>query len=262
MIISHKYKYLFIEIPLTGSWAIHHELCNHYDGSPILHKHATYPEFLRISNEDEKKYFVFATIRNPLDECVSGYFKFITDHKNAFSDADISLELNLIDYTDLYSYQRLKSLDADFESSFMSPRIWERPYSNMIEISYDYIDFVIRYESLSNDFEEVLRILGIHQIRPLPVVNKTQGRESDWTSYYTPQMIEKAKVIYGPFMEKWGYEFPSTWGEHKVSWRKNFEFQIVNQMKKLYLIHLRYNDKNYSKLIRKLHAYLKTYIYR
>jgi hypothetical protein len=94
------------------------------------------------------------------------------------------------------------------------------------------------------------------------VVNKTQGRESDWTSYYTPEMIGKAKVIYGPFMEKWGYDFPPAWGEHKVSWKKNFEFRIVNEMKKFYLLHLRYNDKTYAKMIRKLHAYLKTYIYR
>lgn len=46
MIISHKYRLLFIEVPLTASWAIHHELCNNYEGKPILHKHATYSDYL------------------------------------------------------------------------------------------------------------------------------------------------------------------------------------------------------------------------
>jgi len=47
MIVSHRHRYLFIEIPLTGSWAIHRELREHYGGSPILHKHASYPEYRR-----------------------------------------------------------------------------------------------------------------------------------------------------------------------------------------------------------------------
>jgi hypothetical protein len=45
MIVSHQYKCLFMEIPLTASWAISQELCRYYGGASILHKHATYVEF-------------------------------------------------------------------------------------------------------------------------------------------------------------------------------------------------------------------------
>jgi len=48
--------------------------------------------------------------------------------------------------------------------------------------------------------------------RPLPVVNKTgEKREAFW-SYYTPEVQDYARRIFGPFMKEWGYEFPPEWG--------------------------------------------------
>ena len=73
MIISYKHRLLFIEVPLTASWAIHHELCNNYEGKPILHKHVTYSEFKWYASREELGYFAFAVVRNPLDKIVSRY---------------------------------------------------------------------------------------------------------------------------------------------------------------------------------------------
>jgi transposase InsO family protein len=56
---------------------------------------------LRISSAEEQNYYVFAAVRNTLDESVSAYFKLITDPKNTFSQADNSLKLSIIDYTSL-----------------------------------------------------------------------------------------------------------------------------------------------------------------
>ena len=101
MVISHKYRYLFIEIPLTGSWAIRKELCEFYGGQQILHKHATYHEFQQSATDDEQAYFVFATVRNPLDSMVSAFYKYKSDHKGVFSDAQHSINTNIIDYADV-----------------------------------------------------------------------------------------------------------------------------------------------------------------
>jgi hypothetical protein len=262
MIISHKFRYLFIEIPLTGSWAIHHELCNYYAGAPILHKHATYPEFQRIASDDEKKYFVFAAVRNPLDAAVTGFFKLKTNHKGVFSGAGTSIKSHKIDYADLINYERLRNSNATFEDCFLKPKIWERPFSDMIDVSANYLDFVMRFERLNQDFSEVLNLLGIEQVRPLPVRNKTQGRNADWTLYYTPLTIEKAKRIYGPFMKKWGYEFPTEWGDYRVPGIDQLEFRLVTMMKYIYLVYFRYNEKSYAKLVRILHSHLKNYVYR
>ena len=59
MIVSDKYKYLFIQHPTTASTSIALELCLKYDGKPILWKHANYRDFLTIATEEQKKYFVF-----------------------------------------------------------------------------------------------------------------------------------------------------------------------------------------------------------
>lgn len=52
MVISHKYEYLFVELPRTGTTAIHNELLEKYDGQGILSKHANYRDFLKIASEE------------------------------------------------------------------------------------------------------------------------------------------------------------------------------------------------------------------
>ena len=77
MIISHKYKYVFIELPRTGSTVIANELCRYYGGQTVLNTHATYRDFLK-HYPDLKHYYAFSSIRNPLDKTVSVYFKLKT----------------------------------------------------------------------------------------------------------------------------------------------------------------------------------------
>lgn len=88
MIISGEHRYVFVELPRTGSTAIRKELLNQYGGRKILQKHSTYQEFLRTANEEEKRYFVFSGVRNPLDDAVSHYFKLASDHHGRFSDKE------------------------------------------------------------------------------------------------------------------------------------------------------------------------------
>ncbi len=63
MIISHQHKYLFVELPHTGSTAISHELREHYDGVSILEKHATYYQFLKVATAEEKQYWLMSSKR-------------------------------------------------------------------------------------------------------------------------------------------------------------------------------------------------------
>ena len=87
MIISSKHKYVFVELPRTGCTAVGKELISQYDGERILSKHGTNQDFLRIASDDEKRYFMFSGVRNPLDDAVSYCFKLKTDHHNRFTDS-------------------------------------------------------------------------------------------------------------------------------------------------------------------------------
>jgi len=234
MIISHKHKYLFVELPRTGSSAISKELCTNYDGVQILYKHAAYNDFLKSATAQEKRYFVFSCLRNPLDDAVSLYFKYKTDHRKKFSRMKSG---RIITYSSRRRFNFIQNTNADFPTYFM--KFYKIPYNNWSSLSHKKFDYVIRFENLQDDFAKVLRSIGIEQKRPLLSVNKTKGRERDFLSYYTPETIARAKWVFGPFMKEWGYEFPPEWGDESVPWSSQMAFHSCNIFRSLYWKYLR-----------------------
>ncbi|MDX1520003.1 MAG: sulfotransferase family 2 domain-containing protein [Anaerolineae bacterium] len=237
MIISHTYKYLFVELPHTGSTAISRELREHYDGQKIIRKHANYLEFLKIATPEEKEYFVFSCIRNPLDETVSHYYKFKNNHKGRYTDPN-RLEKNggrvSEDAANFYNW--VQAENPDFRK-FMR-RLHQLPYDNMSCVAHKQFDYVIRFEDLGAGFAEALHRMGIEPVRPLPLVNKTEKKGS-FLDHYTPDTYKDAKRIFGPFMEKWDYEFPAEWGAVSVPWWAKTEFNVLGFFRRMYWGHLR-----------------------
>lgn len=230
MVISHKYKFVFIELYRTGSTAISSELCELYDGKKILNKHSRYHEFLEIASEEEKKYFVFSCVRNPMDMVVSGYLKMKTNHKGRYTNPkEWRRNGGTITDENLKLYQIVK--DLTFEEYFK--RFFKLPYDNWSNVAHHKFDFVIRFENIQNDFAEALRRLNIEPIRELPVKNKTEQKES-FMSYYTPEIREKAIFVFGPFFKKWGYSFPHEWGSKKVSAMSIALFKVLRIVRKTY----------------------------
>lgn len=253
MIISHKYKYLFIEIDLTASWAIHGELIKNYNGRSILHKHATYYEFQRQASREELSYFVFATVRNPLDKIVSRYYKLKNDHREVFSSTD-SLPQGIVDYSDLKKYQYIKDSGGSFNDYFQ--RFYKRPYSDMIDLSAGNLDFVIRYENIQDDFAILLKKLKVDQIQPLPQRNQTIGKSGEFLAHYTPGIVPQAKRVCGPFMKKWGYPIPESWGNDRLSTIDSLEYKILNNLRFVYFVHLRYSNAPIARFLRMVRAVL------
>lgn len=238
MIISDTYKYVFVELPRTGSTAISRELRANYDGKPILTKHATYYDFLKIAGEQQKRYFVFAGIRNPLDDVVSLYFKYKTDHRSQFTDpVKVRRKRTSIYYLDNLAFRFVREKDADFPTFFKT--FYRIPYNNWSQLSHKQFDFIIRFEHIQDDFARALERIGIQPKRPLPSVNQTGGKQRDFWSYYTPETIPHAKRIFGPFMKKWGYEFPQEWGATDVAWWNQMEFEFFNLFRNVYWKHLK-----------------------
>lgn len=254
MIVSSQHRYLFLEIPLTASSAIHHELCRFYDGKPVLHKHASFPEFRRLMGHSAESYFVFATVRNPLDKAVSQYLKIKDDYRGYYSDPAAADALR-IDYADLRKHKFLQETDGSFGDYLKRYR--RRAFTESIDLSRARIDFVIRYESLQDDFLHLLGRLGLDRVRRLPVVKRTPGKREGWQSYYdTPEIIDHARDVFGPFMKRWGYEFPEGWGGYCHSWVRGLEYQLMTFAAGFYLLHVRYSNRLYARAIRKLRALL------
>ena len=92
MIISHKYRFLFIGLPFSASSAINKELHAKYEGLPYLRKHSLYHEFKKVATIKEKKYFVFAVLRNPMEIAVTIYEKMRANAKGNFTNPDLFKE--------------------------------------------------------------------------------------------------------------------------------------------------------------------------
>jgi len=226
MIISHKYKYLFIEIPHTASTAIGAELCEHYSGESILHKHANYSEFKHQASAEEKKYFTFGAVRNPLDSVITEYTKFKTNHRGVYTQPDV-WERNggwvSDDHLDRYNF--IAKNDATFTTFF--EHFYKSLYNNWFLVGHTEVDFVMRFECIVEDFEIALGKIGIEPVRSLPVINASK-RSRDYAEYWTPAAYVHAAHIFGPFMRKWGYEFPSDWPPTTVRWLDRLHFKALD----------------------------------
>lgn len=234
MIISHKHRYLFVEFPYTASTAIHNELCELYDGAPILWKHAKYHNFLSAASREERQYFVFSGIRNPLDAVVSTYVKLKTNHKGKYTDPERRRARGgFVTERMLKRYRFMQCDNTDFAAYVK--RFFRIPYDNWSSLAHHRFDFVVRFENLQDDFAEALDSIGIEQVRPLPVINRTSDKEGDFWSYYdAPEIRKHAIKVFGPFMRRWGYRFPSDWGDSSVPLLSELEFRVLGIIRRMY----------------------------
>jgi len=240
MIISDKYRYIFVEFPQTGCSAVATELMANYSGRRILFKHAQYSDFAKKASEDELNYFSFSTIRHPMDIVVSKYFKYKTNHKN-YVDKKVKYgRLRKLISPSLEKKRRdfVVDNDADFESFFM--HFYTLPYSSWSITNHPQLDYVMRFENLAGDFGDVLRRIGIEPIRELPLFNKTDQKKKHFSEYYqSPEVKERAIRVFSPYMAVWGYEFPSDWNVDPQKVANMSKYKRVNLLRKLYWKHLR-----------------------
>ncbi|MDP8904620.1 MAG: hypothetical protein M3N29_04785 [Chloroflexota bacterium] len=231
--ISDRHRYVFIELPRTGTTAVAAELVDNYDGREILGKHSTYRDFLRIANDDQKRYFAFASIRNPLDVAVSRYVQLKTNKGQRFTDPlKLKQRDTVVERIENRIYRWVQQNDATFEQFLR--RWYVLPYDTWASLDHRRMDAVLRFEHLGDDFAQTLRRIGIEPLRPLPQVNVTPARERDFVSYYAAGAIGRAVWVFGPYMREWGYEFPASWGSPKVPLWARLAYRVARVFRTIY----------------------------
>jgi hypothetical protein len=233
LIISDQHRYVFIELPRTGSTAVAAELTENYGGRSLLGKHSTYRDFVRIATPDQKEYFAFSGIRNPLDVAVSRYVQLKTNKGQRFTDPIKLADRNTaVEKMENRIYKWVQDNDATFEQFLR--RWYLLPYDTWASLDHKRMDTVLRFENLSDDFAEALRRIGLEPVRPLPVVNPTPARAREFESYYTPGAIGRAVWVFGPYMEQFGYRFPEAWGRRNVPAASRLLQRLVRVFRGLY----------------------------
>lgn len=191
-------------------------------------------DFLRQASEDEKKYYIFSGVRNPLDEAVSVFLKIKNNHKGNYTDpGKFRVNGGFITDKKMKIRDYVEENDPDFGQYLM--RFYKKPFDNMNAAYFNKMNYIIRFERIAEGFSYVIeKNIGIDLKRALPIVNKTQGKESFLDYYDSKEVIEHALDVFGPFMLKWGYEIPNTWDGFNISTLSILKFRVFEILRKIH----------------------------
>jgi len=179
MIVSHKYKFVTIDIPKTATTSInaamgqfiHENDISVSISQKIGMRHATYEKCI-AKFPSSKNYFSFVFVRNPWDRMLSFWF-----FKKGKIDVNMSFKefLSRYNHSDQYSY-----IEGFGNNSFIG-----------------------RFENLQQDFNIVCDKIGIPQ-QQLPHANKTKHKH--YTEYYDDETREIVAERYARDIEYFGYK--------------------------------------------------------
>lgn len=202
MIISYKYKYIFIGLPFSASSAISKELLEHYDGEALLAKHSNIP-LLKSERSDInlKEYYVFAVYRNPVEICFSVYNKFLTNAYGVFTDSKYFIENGgHVTKRAREKYEIVQNEKLSFED-FLIRYYSKLPYDNFLSLNKDYLKGIIYFDRLNEGFLECLKEIGIGAKRDLPLHNTTKKEIESYT--LSPILDERLFYSFRYHNRKW-----------------------------------------------------------
>ena len=191
--ISFDKKFIFIHINKTAGTSMEKALSKYgvrklepkdnleFELSYKQSQHFNCEEYKKYLGSEYDDYFKFTVVRNPFDRIVSYYGGGAITNNLSFSDWVI----------ERYQNKNFK----DFERMYSDYTHW---------IGDDKIDFILRFENLSSDFEELKNKLNLECELGYFNVNR---RRSDYKEYYD----ENTKnIIYNFFereIENFNYKF-------------------------------------------------------
>ena len=213
MIISHKYKFIFIHINKCGGTSITRALFPYLDKSDLIlgglpkfekksreykqkhriYKHSTSSQIRQFIGDDIwSSYYKFAFVRNPWSKILSNYLWF---HKQSTFSKILKVKgNNILKMKDFSEYVKSKYLD---EAKSCSDFIYDDNKQLLV-------DFYGKQESLERDFAYVCGKLG------LPLITLNQENQTNHNKYQNYYDEETQKIIanrYAQDINNFGYKF-------------------------------------------------------
>lgn len=231
MIISHKYKYIFIKPKKIAGTSIEVALSKHLgkdDTMPPLTRYSKihdkdqysirprnykgYYDHLspdkirkRIGERIWEKYLKFTVVRNPWDLVVSSYWW------------EVNKKVSLKDYLSVINLRALLDYAKDAQK-IKRPRNFTVFVKNIpkVYINTNYYfhpngkpiaDLYIRYEKLDSDFKKVCKKLEIPHERLLSLKSKTRKSRKHYSKYYKKGTKKIVADIFKKEIEYFNYIF-------------------------------------------------------
>jgi len=193
MLISHKYKFIFIHNPKSGGTSISKaltpyaslacripekyrnyliKLVGENPNQGIIRKHISAFKLQQIiSPQIWNSYFKFGFVRNPYDRSIS-YFHYI---KQSPLHPEYQKYLQFQDFEDYIKNHK--------------PNIYRLQSTYLTDENDNFlVDYIGRFENLQSDFDFICNKIGINRIE-LPHANQSK-RDNNILKYYTTEMQE------------------------------------------------------------------------
>jgi hypothetical protein len=141
-----------------------------------------------VNNKEYANYFKFTMIRNPWARAYSWY-------KNVLREEVFIQQYNISNEISLYDFLRLNiGKDALRPQTF-----WLKNFNGQISI-----DYIGRFENLSDDFERACRIM---QITPVPLPYEVKGDSVSYRDVYDDRSVDLVKKFYQEEIAIFDYSF-------------------------------------------------------
>jgi hypothetical protein len=229
MRISHKYKFVFLSNPKTGSESVRHLLDPYSDIKAEDKKtrpfrvHSTAVEtrdIFRAKGWDFDAYYTFTFVRNPWARLVSAYEmiygKHVAIHNPSLSKAFLR-RLKFLKTQCIRILHHYEVPDFKHWLTTLVPygRIAGGPRNSACSIEHFVmganrkilVDKIIRLEDIQTDLMPTLQKIGLPLVKPLQIPQLNVMRHKHYTTYYDYISIELVRKLYAYDIEHFHYTF-------------------------------------------------------
>lgn len=220
-VLSRAWGYLYLMAPRTGCTATGVHLVKQFSGAwlpaedvldssdqiVVQRKHSTVAELVThgiLDRAEVDRLLIFTAVRNPFDSLVSLWVKKRTTYQPLLRDPE-SFVNRLPGFAQDMEWVMSHSFDEWIEREY--GHIDDGRERHLYGPFLDSADVVMRFERLQEDFARVMREVGVHPVEPIPLANRTEGRESDYRTYYGHAARATIERVFHADLERFGYRF-------------------------------------------------------
>jgi len=209
-VLCEKLNLLYIEMPRTGCTAVANFFREFHEASRIetevIERHVSLTEFQELFPLDASSFVKVVGVRNPFDSLVSQYHKI----KDFYS---LGKSQWMFQFDDLVRLAKWAGeTNPSFDEVLFHPDAerWmclDQDIANEV-VAGDY-DFLMRFESLNHEMDNLTDQLGSKKKWPLQRYNTTKKRNSlsNYRDYYTTTSRDMTHKRYHAYLQATGYKF-------------------------------------------------------